>query len=85
LETRLRKIIENNPNFRMSRINYTDKVIEEFLKTIDKKCFSEADLRIFKKYKVQKIQLSSLMKKNQSYLQCFVRNKQMKMTKLMIM
>jgi hypothetical protein len=85
LETRYRKMIDNNLNFRMSRINNTDKVIEEFLKMINKKCFSEADLRIFNRYKVQEIQLSSLMKTKQSYLKCFVRNKQMKMIKLMIM
>ena len=52
METRFREIIDNNPNFKISRINNTDKVIEEFLKIIDKKCFSESDLRIFNKYKV---------------------------------
>ena len=84
METKFREIIDNNPNFKISRINNTDKVIEEFLKMIDKKCFSEADLRIFNKYKVQEIQLSSLMETKQSYLQSFVRNKQMKILKLMI-
>ena len=66
MKPRFSKIIDNNPNFKISRINNTDKVIEEFLKMIDKKCFSEADLTIFNKYKVQEIQLSSLMKTKQS-------------------